>query len=384
MKYVTLNRLLAVVVFVLGLAGFILSLEGILQLWNFAFTSTSDRDFLSSLLKQAVKSPLAGLFSGLVITSIIQSSSTAVALIIAAVASGALPPDQTVYLIIGCNIATTVTQALIASSYSLNREEFKQTAPAAFVDHLYKVSYCSLFVVIEYFTGFLSLISRWLSEVFNPAGLDNSLLEVGIGTEFLDSIVKAYFGIVTTKVEYATLQGIILTASVFLCLQISIRTISWVIQRELDLLHINFEEKFAKDKRPISFLLSGFGLCWLLQSSTLTLSLILPFSAKKLIKLKQVLYFAAGAALATTCDPTQLMSYFKFGTSGISIGLIHILLNLFGIVFLITFPKVEDFIISTAQKIAQVFTGSNWGGLYLAGSIVVVFYVLPLALIFYF
>ncbi len=57
----------------------------------------------------ATANPFVGLFIGLLITAILQSSSTTTALVVAFVVSGSLTLQSAVPIIMGANVGTTIT-----------------------------------------------------------------------------------------------------------------------------------------------------------------------------------------------------------------------------------------------------------------------------------
>lgn len=71
-------------------------------------------DALRHILAEWTKTPLRGFFSGVLITSLVQSSSAVTVAVIGFVNAGLLTLLQTVYVIYGTNIGTTMTSWLVA------------------------------------------------------------------------------------------------------------------------------------------------------------------------------------------------------------------------------------------------------------------------------
>lgn len=69
---------------------------------------------IRSILAEVTRSPLRGLFAGASITAIIQSSSITTVLLVGFVSSGLMTTAQTVAVIFGANIGTTVTAQILA------------------------------------------------------------------------------------------------------------------------------------------------------------------------------------------------------------------------------------------------------------------------------
>lgn len=74
---------------------------------------------LKNILDAATKSPWRGLLTGLIVTSLVQSSSVVTVVVLAFVNSGLLTFDQSLGLIFGANIGTTITAQIIAFKIAL-------------------------------------------------------------------------------------------------------------------------------------------------------------------------------------------------------------------------------------------------------------------------
>ena len=69
---------------------------------------------LSKILREMTASPLRGLFAGIVVTALLQSSSAMMVILIGLMSARLLTLGQTIWLILGANIGTTVTGQLLA------------------------------------------------------------------------------------------------------------------------------------------------------------------------------------------------------------------------------------------------------------------------------
>ncbi|MDX1628323.1 MAG: Na/Pi symporter, partial [Fulvivirga sp.] len=65
----------------------------------------------------ATSNPFVGLFIGLLITALIQSSSTSTSMIVAVVASGSITLADAVPMIMGANIGTTLTSTIVSLGF---------------------------------------------------------------------------------------------------------------------------------------------------------------------------------------------------------------------------------------------------------------------------
>ena len=68
---------------------------------------------LKGLLEKITSNPLLGILVGVVVTGAIQSSSATTVMVVGFLNAGLLKLEQSVYIIMGANIGTTVTSFLI-------------------------------------------------------------------------------------------------------------------------------------------------------------------------------------------------------------------------------------------------------------------------------
>ncbi|MCG8413755.1 MAG: Na/Pi symporter, partial [Pseudomonadales bacterium] len=102
---------------VVGLYGFILSLTGFKDAWALAFSTDSSGSAVQAILDASLSTPYTALLSGIVITSLIQSSSATIAIVVATVASGVISVGDSVFIMMGANIGTTITNTVVGLAY---------------------------------------------------------------------------------------------------------------------------------------------------------------------------------------------------------------------------------------------------------------------------
>ena len=74
----------------------------------------------------ATSNPFIGLFIGLIITAILQSSSTITSMAVAAVAAGSITLENAIPIVMGANIGTTLTSTIVSMSYVTKAKEFRR------------------------------------------------------------------------------------------------------------------------------------------------------------------------------------------------------------------------------------------------------------------
>ena len=123
----------------------------------------------------ATESPVVALFIGILATSLAQSSSTTSSVIVGLVAGGTIPTEAAVFMIMGANVGTTVTNTIVSLGHIAQGAEFRRAFAAATVHDFFNLMAVAILFPLEWATGFLSYASVFLATAF--AGLGG--LQVG-------------------------------------------------------------------------------------------------------------------------------------------------------------------------------------------------------------
>ncbi|MFN7259310.1 MAG: Na/Pi symporter, partial [Cyclobacteriaceae bacterium] len=78
----------------------------------------------------ATSNPFTGLFIGLLVTAIIQSSSATTSMVVALVASGSISLQAAIPIIMGANIGTTITSTIVSLGFITKKKEFRRAVAA--------------------------------------------------------------------------------------------------------------------------------------------------------------------------------------------------------------------------------------------------------------
>jgi len=103
---------------------------------------------------------VAGMLVGVLVTVLVQSSSTSTSIFITMVAADLLTVKQAIPLVMGANIGTSVTSTIVAMGQVGNRDEFRRAFAAATVHDMF--NFCSVLVLLplEMITGYLYALSK--------------------------------------------------------------------------------------------------------------------------------------------------------------------------------------------------------------------------------
>ncbi|MEA1997345.1 MAG: Na/Pi symporter, partial [Gemmatimonadota bacterium] len=153
-----------IILFVIFLYLFLLSI----QLMGSAFKFFG-KGFAENLLK-TTSSPLAGLFIGLLATSLMQSSSTTTSIVVGLVSAGALPLHNAIPIVMGANMGTTVTNTIVSMGHIGRREDFRRAFSASVVHDVFNFFAVLIFFPLQYYTNYLEKASVFLTGLFGEAG----------------------------------------------------------------------------------------------------------------------------------------------------------------------------------------------------------------------
>ena len=321
------------------------------------------KGFATTLI-ETTTNPIVGLFIGILATSVIQSSSSTTSIVVGLVAGGALNVASAIPIIMGANIGTSVTNTL-ASMTQINRNvEFQRAFSAAVVHDFFNLLAVLVIFPIQYFTNFLGKAATFLATEFQDIG----------GLNFL-SPVKAITKPVVGALEDLIGKNpwILLALALFFLLFSLTRMV-----KSLKIIIVNRAEAWFDRylfKTAPRALFVGLLLTVLVQSSSITTSLVVPLAGAGLLTLTQIFPYTMGANIGTTI--TAILAALVTGNlAAIIVAFSHLLFNISGIIIWWPFKALPIFL---AQKFAA-FSIKN--KLIPVFYILIVFFLLPILLIF--
>ncbi|KAM9332826.1 sodium-dependent phosphate transport protein 2A-like [Pholidichthys leucotaenia] len=111
--------------------------------------------------KNAILSnPIAGLMVGILVTVLVQSSSTSTSIIVSLVSSGLLDVQSAIPIIMGSNIGTSVTNTIVALMQAGEREEFERAFSGATVHDCFNWLSVLVLLPLEAAAGVLRRLSQ--------------------------------------------------------------------------------------------------------------------------------------------------------------------------------------------------------------------------------
>ncbi|KAM6939094.1 sodium-dependent phosphate transport protein 2B-like [Lycodopsis pacificus] len=145
-----------------------------------------------------LSNPVAGLVIGVLVTVLVQSSSTSSSIVVSMVSSGLLDVQSAVPIIMGANIGTSVTNTIVAMMQAGDRNEFRRAFAGATVHDFFNWLSVLVLLPLEVATGVLYKLTHLIIESFNiQSGEDAPDLLNVITDPLTDSIVQLDKSVIT-------------------------------------------------------------------------------------------------------------------------------------------------------------------------------------------
>ena len=317
--------------------------------------AAGEDSFARRLISQT-DNPFIGLFVGLLVTSIIQSSGVTSSTVVALVAAGVLSIRQAVPIVMGANIGTTVTNILVSMGYVTRKEEFRRAISAAVVHDLFNVMTVVLLLPIELIfratvgVGLLEGIAARLAVPLSRLGGIGDVESCNLLEPVLRPALSFLASIIGTPKGPGWTAGI--TAIVGLVF-IFAAILSFVkILRSMMLTRAESALSKAIGRSGWRGILIGTVVAATIHSSSVTTALMVPLAAAGIVTVAQVFPVTLGANIGTTF--TALVASMATSVTGVTIALVHTVFNILGIVIFYPVPAVRRIPIRLAERVGAL------------------------------
>lgn len=258
-------------------------------------TAPPTSEWIGSILALATN-PFAALTAGVLVTAAVQSSSFTTSMIITMAAAGIIPLEAAVFAVMGANIGTSVTGIIVSLANVRIRRQFRRAFTAALVHDIFNLLSVAVLFPLEWAFHVLSRTAAWIALVLG--------LETG-GTPH--SPVKIIAKPVVSAFEWAAelafsnpawiglavaIGGLLL---LFVSLVMMVTNLKGALLRRLEALFRSF---FFRNDLTAGII--GTVTTVLVQSSSVTTSMIIPLAGAGAVKLRRVFPFVLGANIGTT------------------------------------------------------------------------------------
>ena len=301
-----------IIIFLAGLYVFLLSIE--LMGLGFCGLGSGFTHTLFSL----TATPLTGLFIGLLVTSICQSSSSTTSVVVGLVACGSLDITHAIPIVMGANIGTTVTSTIVSFAHIGRRQEFERAFPAAMVHDVFNILSVLVLLPLEAAFHPLARGSALLAQAFKGVGG----LSVSSPLQFVTG--PPLQGISRLVGRIAWVELAVALVLLFAALKVMVDMLRSLISRRFEVIL----DKYLFGNAGRAFLL-GLFFTALVQSSSVTISMAVPLAGAGLLTLRQLFPYALGANIGTTV--TAVLAALVTGSvAAVQVAFAHTLFNTFG------------------------------------------------------
>jgi len=359
-----LSGRLRIVAQIVGLLALLYGFFVALDLMGLAFRLFG-RGFAETLIEQTAN-PFVGLFVGILATTLVQSSSTTTSMTVGLVAAGALTIEGAIPIIMGANIGTSVTNTIVSMGHVTRPVEFERAFAGATVHDLFNWLAVLVLLPIEIATGYLAKTSQFLERMLEGVGgiqlLNPLRTVVRPVAEWVSQILGQTGGLVLAA-------GVVL---LILSLKFLVDLLKLVMTTQAEsLLHRTLFRSAG------AAILAGVAVTVMVQSSSITTSVVIPLIGAGVVTLEQIFPYTIGANIGTTI--TAMLAALSTGSpAAVSVAFSHLLFNISGSLVIYLPRPVRAIPLAGARMLGRVASQRRvLAGVYL----LLFFYGLPLLLL---
>ncbi len=334
--------------------------------------------------------PLAGLSVGILITSLVQSSSFTTTFAVGLVATGQVSLVTAIPIIMGANIGTSVTNILVSLAHLRQRKEFERSLGGAIVHDLFNLLSVMLLLPLEWAFGIVSrpanAFAEWLggAAFFTSDPKHYNVVKAMVEPlhDGMDWLLGSLFGMGQVP------RGIVTAAVAIVLLFVALFFLVKILR---GLLKARLAGLFSKTlfRHPAISFVVGLFTTVAVQSSSVTTSLVVPLVGAGVLKIKQIFPYTLGANIGTTV--TAIIGGLAIAATasgeidaavqhaaamGLAVAFGHLLFNIYGTA---VFWPLQWIPISLAKGYAKLASRRR---ILAAAYILVIFFLLPILAIF--
>ncbi|RIW18152.1 Na/Pi cotransporter family protein [Algoriphagus lacus] len=316
---------------------------------------------------QATRNPFISLFVGLLVTALIQSSSTVTASIVAIVASGNMTLQQAVPMVLGANIGTTLTSSLVSFTFIMRNKEFKRALSAGIIHDVFNILSVLILFPLELYFNFLSKTAEKIAHFFSS---DSSLSGPFEYNRMFTRTMTEWI------VENINIPFVSTLLAIFLVF-FSIKVLTTSVYNTFVLDTFQDVNKIIFKNTGLSFIYGVFFTA-AIQSSTVTTCLVVPLVANRKVRLASAFPFIIGANIGTTI--TAVIASIYKTEAAIALAFVHVLFNCIGALIFLPFPEIRQIPVKIAEFMGRTSAKHKVFGF---AYILLTFFIIPFLLIYF-
>jgi len=318
----------------------------------------------------ATKNPFIALFIGVFSTVLFQSSSTTTSLIVGMVSSGTLSLSSSIPMVMGANIGTTVTNTIVSIGHISRGNEFKRAFAASTVHDFFNILAVIILFPLEITFHGIQRSSEWFASLIFGKMYDIDVLTA-------KSPIKAAVKSGSKFVEKFSFDNdifflIISVLITFLMLYSLVKLLKSLVLEKIETF---FDKYIFKTSLRAGFF--GVILTIMVQSSSITTSLVVPLAGAGVLTLRQIFPFTLGANIGTTV--TALLASLTGTVSALITAISHLIFNIIGILIIYGIPLLRNIPLRLAELISDYAEKNKLTPIIY---LLITFILIPLSIIF--
>lgn len=302
----------------------------------------------------ATSNPFIGLVVGLLATTVVQSSSVTTAMVVGLVAApeNPLPLANAIPMVMGANIGTTVTATIVSLAHIGRRDEFERAFPVAICHDIFNFFAVLILLPVEMATGYLRQSASTLAAALgNVGGVDyQSPLSGALSAGFAPFVAAAEALFAAQGGRAAFLVGVS-GAFIFFALFLLVKVMRAAVHARVE----GMIDRVLGSSAVVA-LLVGIAVTVMVQSSSITTSLLVPLGGAGLLRLEQAFPVTIGANIGTTV--TALLAALAVSgpnaAAGLEIALVHLLFNVSGLLLIYPVRAIRRIPLSAARLVTRL------------------------------
>jgi sodium-dependent phosphate cotransporter len=368
--------------------------------------------------------PVAALMIGILATALLQSSSTTTSITVSLTGSGIVGTQQAIYMVMGANIGTTITNTIVALGQMGDGHQLERAFAGATVHDMFNYMTVAILFPLEVITGYLYYLTKaitknvtlkdgetWSGPIkgivapladkmiisnkdvvedvaaggscadfypvrcVDPGNPTKKTCQAGlIGCSKATNECPAFFQAEASQNDDQVSGGVCFFIAIVL-LVICLIGLVTILQKML----LGMSTRIIYKATNINGYLAmavGCGITILVQSSSITTSTLTPLVGMGVLHLEQMYPLTLGANIGTTIT-ALLASLVSDSVESLQVALAHLFFNVTGIIIFYPIPFMR-FPLPAARRLGKATR--LWRGFPLV-YIIVMFFLLPLTLL---
>ena len=330
-------------------------------------------------LIETTSNPFVGLLVGILATSVVQSSSLTTSIVVGMVLGETLTVRVAIPIVMGANIGTTVTNTIVSLGFVARRRDFRRAFACGTVHDFFNYLCVLLMLPLEllgqhlFGTGPLEWLARHIGGLL--VGADKTSFASPVKTMVHPAVTVAKDGIIGALGKGTGAWWTMVVVGLLL-LFFALWAIT-TLMRSLVLSRLETVLDRTVGRSAALGVAVGLISTAIVQSSSITTSLLVPLAAAGIVNLNQVFPITVGANIGTTI--TAMLAALGGTPAGLHIALVHLLFNLTGTAIFIPARPMRQIPIRLAESLAGLTMKSRW---WAVAYVAVLFFLIPAVLIF--